>query len=60
MVIGRPRSSNPAGELPPTDSNGVTSMAFGIVRTGPFVRPVAEIASATSWLTQIRTALTER
>ena len=55
-----PFFSNPAGEPSPAGSKGVTSIPFGIVRTGPFVRPVAEIASATSWLTQMRTALSAR
>ena len=42
------------------ESKGLRSTPFGIVRTGPSVRPVAEIASATSGLTQIRTAFFER
>ena len=45
------------GRRRPRGSNGATSMPFGIVSTGPLTRPVAEIASETSWLTQIRIAL---
>ena len=54
--MARRRVPYPAGEPSAAGSKGVTSIPFGIVRTGPFVRPVVEIASATSWLTQIRIA----